>query len=147
MLFRSSGGSGTGAVTFSATGVCSLSGTTVTMTSGTGTCSVTATKAADSTYQSATSGASTVSAAQAEQATLTLTEVQQDKGHKESIFVETETAEPMEDRVKVELIVADRQAQRAIEIIRRYAQVATNGAAGHVSLLAVNEALQIVPRL
>jgi nitrogen regulatory protein PII len=81
------------------------------------------------------------------QATLTLTKVQQDNGHKGSIFVETGTAEPMEDRVKVELIVADRQAQRAIEIIRRYAQVATHAAAGHVSLLPVNEALQIVPRL
>lgn len=81
------------------------------------------------------------------QATLTLTKVQQDNGRKGSIFVETETAEPMEDRVKVELVVADRQAQRAIEIIRRYAQGANNGTAGQVSLLAVNEALRIVPRL
>jgi nitrogen regulatory protein PII len=81
------------------------------------------------------------------QATLTLTEVRQDNGHRGLILVETGTAEPMEDRVKVELIVADRQAQRAIEIIMQYAQVATKGAAGHVSLLGVNEALQIVPRL
>ena len=53
----SSGGSGTGALTFIGTGACSAAGTTVTMTSGTGTCSVTATKAADTDYSSATSAA------------------------------------------------------------------------------------------
>src|SRR5207248_3002136 len=41
-----SGGDGTGAVSFSVTGdACTLSGTTLTITSGTGTCTVTATKA------------------------------------------------------------------------------------------------------
>ena len=64
----SSGGSGTGAVTFSATGACSNIGTTVTMSSGTGTCSVTATKAADTSYNSQTSSASTVSATTASSA-------------------------------------------------------------------------------
>jgi hypothetical protein len=63
----SSGGSGTGAVTFSASGACSNTGTTVTMTSGSGTCSVMATKAADSNYSSATSAAATVSATPATQ--------------------------------------------------------------------------------
>jgi hypothetical protein len=53
----SSGGSGTGAVTFAATGSCSVTGTTVTITSGTGTCSVIATKAADANYINATSAA------------------------------------------------------------------------------------------
>jgi nitrogen regulatory protein PII len=81
------------------------------------------------------------------QATLTLTEVRQANGRKALMFAETGTAGPMEDRVKVELIVADRQAQRAMEIIMQCAQMATNGAAGHISLLGVNEALQIVPRL
>jgi hypothetical protein len=51
----SSGGSGTGAVTFSAQGACSVAGAMVTITSGTGTCSVTATKAADDDYGTATS--------------------------------------------------------------------------------------------
>src|SRR5262249_19842574 len=56
-LASSSGGSGTGAVTYAASGVCSnLNGDAhVTMTSGTGTCSVTVTKAADIKYNSATS--------------------------------------------------------------------------------------------
>jgi hypothetical protein len=71
----SSGGSGTGAVTFNTTGSCSVSGTTVTMTSGSGTCSVTATKATDGNYASATSAAVTVGAALAAQATLTVTGV------------------------------------------------------------------------
>jgi hypothetical protein len=68
----SSGGSGTGAVTFIGGGACSASGTTVTMTSGTGTCSVTATKATDGNYSATTSAAATVSAAKANQ-TITVT--------------------------------------------------------------------------
>ncbi len=53
----SSGGSGTGTVTYSvgsSTG-CTLSGNVVTVTDASGTCNVTATKAADTNYQAATS--------------------------------------------------------------------------------------------
>ena len=72
-VVSSSGGSGTGNVTFAVSGgVCSRSVATVTMTSGTGTCSVTATKAADPNYFSATSAAVTVAAAKAPQAALTV---------------------------------------------------------------------------
>lgn len=71
----SSGGSGSGAVTFTATGSCTVSGTTVTVTSGSGTCSVNAAKAADSNYAAATSVAATVGATTATQATLTITGV------------------------------------------------------------------------
>ena len=71
----SSGGSGSGAVTFAGSGACSASGTTVTMTSGTGTCSVTATKATDGNYASATSAPSTVNASLATQSTLAVTGV------------------------------------------------------------------------
>ena len=69
----SSGGSGTGAVTFAATGACSVDAASgvVTMTSGTGICSVTATKAADANYNSITSAPATVSAEPAA-ATVTL---------------------------------------------------------------------------
>ncbi len=51
------GGSGTGAVTFStgASTACSVSGSTLTITAGSGTCQVTATKAADADYAEATS--------------------------------------------------------------------------------------------
>ncbi len=51
------GGSGTGAVTFSATGGCSNAGPLVTMTSGLTNCSITATQAADSNYAGQTSAA------------------------------------------------------------------------------------------
>ena len=63
-----SGGSGTGAVTFSAgasTACAVTDGGLLTMTSGTGTCSVTATKASDSNYQSVTSAPISVSSAKA----------------------------------------------------------------------------------
>jgi len=80
-------------------------------------------------------------------ATFTLTEVQQADGHKASGSAEIEAAGTMEDRVKVELIVGDRQAQRAVEIIRQYAKTTTNGATGYIALIGVNEALQMVPRL
>ena len=65
-----SGGSGTGAVTYSvgASTACSVSGATLSITSGTGTCSVTATKAADTNYNSATSAAARVTVQPAGQA-------------------------------------------------------------------------------
>jgi len=57
----SSGGSGTGAVTYAvASGSCTISSTTLTAPATAGTCTVTATKAADSTYASATSAAVTI---------------------------------------------------------------------------------------
>jgi hypothetical protein len=65
------GGSGTGAVTYSTTSGCSVSGATLTATSGTGSCTVTATKAADGNYNSATATA-TVTLNMANQATLTV---------------------------------------------------------------------------
>jgi hypothetical protein len=66
------GGSGTGAVTYSvgSSTACSVSGATLTITAGTGTCAVTATKAADSDYSVETSAAATVTV---QQATLTVT--------------------------------------------------------------------------
>ena len=68
-----SGGSGTGALTYSvATGGanCSISGTTLTVTA-VGNCTVVASKAADSNYYAATSSARTVYVTKATQATLT----------------------------------------------------------------------------
>jgi hypothetical protein len=64
------GGSGSGVVSYSlVSGPCTLSGATLTGT-GAGSCSVTATKAADSTYDSATSSQDTVVVSLATQATL-----------------------------------------------------------------------------
>jgi nitrogen regulatory protein PII len=72
------------------------------------------------------------------QATLTLTDVQQAEEQKASILPDAETLRPLTDRLKVELIVGDRQAQKAVEVLTQYGQVA---------LLRVNETLQLVPPL
>jgi hypothetical protein len=65
-LLNTTGGSGTGAVTYSATNgsanSCSVSGSTLTANKG-GTCIVTATKAADSNYSATSSVATTVTLA------------------------------------------------------------------------------------
>ena len=69
------GGSGTGALSFSAgasTG-CAVTGTTVSVTNASGTCSLTAMQAADDDYNSATSAAFTVTLVKANQATLAVT--------------------------------------------------------------------------
>ena len=72
----STGGSGTGAVTYAATGggggSCTVSGTTLTANSGTGYCDVTATKAADTNYNATTSAAVRVYLSTINQATLTV---------------------------------------------------------------------------
>ena len=68
----STGGSGTGAVTYALTaGPCSVSGSTVTGM-GAGVCLVTATKAADSTFSSATSAPAEVTVSLAPQTSCTL---------------------------------------------------------------------------
>jgi len=66
------GGSGSGVVTFSAgssTG-CTVSGSTLNVTNASGTCSLTATKAADANYNAATSAAQSVTLQKANQAAL-----------------------------------------------------------------------------
>jgi hypothetical protein len=74
-----SGGSGTGAVTFAATGACSVGATgadgsaLVTINASTGTCSITATKAASTGFNSATSAPATVGVTTATQSALTVT--------------------------------------------------------------------------
>ena len=71
------GGSGTGAVTYAVTGSgtasgCSISGSTLTVTS-TGTCKVTATKAADDVYSSRSSAEATITISRGTQSSLSLT--------------------------------------------------------------------------
>lgn len=70
----SSGGSGTGAVTYAvASGGCTVSGTTLTAPSNTGTCTVTATKAADSSYAAVTSAPITITVSAVPAPTVTAT--------------------------------------------------------------------------
>jgi nitrogen regulatory protein PII len=71
-------------------------------------------------------------------ATLTLTDVLQAEEQKASIAPEAETPRALADRLKVELIVGDRQAHKAVDVLTQYGQVA---------LLRVYENLQIIPPL
>ncbi|MBI5934720.1 MAG: hypothetical protein HY867_13525, partial [Chloroflexi bacterium] len=70
-----SGGSGTGAVTFDAgaSTACSIVAGNLHVLSGTGTCDITATKAADNDYNSTTSASFAVTISKANQAALTIT--------------------------------------------------------------------------
>jgi hypothetical protein len=76
LLLSTSGGSGTGSVTYVATtgtaSSCTVSGTSLTAGSA-GTCLVTATKDSDTNYLSVSSSQTTVTFAKAEQSTLTVT--------------------------------------------------------------------------
>lgn len=68
-----SGGSGSGAVTYTAAGSgCSVSGSTLSVTNASGTCSVSATKAADASYNAISSTQVVVSLLKANQATLSV---------------------------------------------------------------------------
>ena len=78
---------------------------------------------------------------------LTLTEVQHADARKISLLLEQEKGESLEDRLKVELIVGDRQAQRAMDVMIECAKGPAEGSGGQVALLKVSEALQILPAL
>ena len=72
LTVASAGGSGTGAVSYSATGTCQLFGTTLVPGDAGSSCVVTATKAGDSNYESITSVAMTITINKIAQATLQL---------------------------------------------------------------------------
>ena len=80
-------------------------------------------------------------------AALTVTEVQQPGGERLSVSGGEETIGALETRVKVELIVGDRLAQKVIYIISQYAPVDAKKTAVHVALLRVTKALHIVSPL
>ena len=74
LSLASSGGSGTGAVTYAVTsGTCSVTGSTLTPGDAGSLCTVTATKAADDNYTAVSSAATTVTVNRTAQATLTVT--------------------------------------------------------------------------
>jgi trimeric autotransporter adhesin len=73
LLLATSGGSGTGAVTYSvASGSCTVSGAVLTLGDAGSSCSVTATKAADDNYTQVSSAATSISTAKAAQSVLTI---------------------------------------------------------------------------
>ncbi|MBV8813868.1 MAG: P-II family nitrogen regulator [Verrucomicrobia bacterium] len=81
---------------------------------------------------------------------LTLTDVQQGETHKSSIGTENGSADSLHSRIKIELIVADPQVDKAINVILRHAvsDPSESGAdehGGQVTLLHIDEILQIAP--
>jgi nitrogen regulatory protein PII len=74
---------------------------------------------------------------------LTLTEVQHGEIHKLSIAAANGSNGQLKERVKLELIIADRQADKALSIILRYALTDPQDPDGYVTLLDVSEVLQI----
>ena len=74
---------------------------------------------------------------------LTLTEVQQGDTHKPSITVTNGSDAQLKERVKLELIIGDRQADKAVAVILRHALSESHEPHGHVTLLDVSEVLQI----
>ncbi len=73
---------------------------------------------------------------------LTLTEVQQGDTNPTSIPNEGESAGLFQHRIKVELLVSDRQADKIINVILRHAPTDSSEDHGHVTLLDVCQVLQ-----
>ena len=73
----------------------------------------------------------------------TLTEVRHGETQRPSIPTEPDQNESLKPKVKVELIVSDRQAEKAINIILRHATADSDAHEGHVTLVNVDEVLQI----
>jgi len=80
-------------------------------------------------------------------ADLTLTEVRRGDASNNDVSTENSTDGSLRPLVKLELIVGDRQAQRAVNLILRRSQTGSNEEGGHIAVLDVSEALQIVAPL
>jgi nitrogen regulatory protein PII len=75
---------------------------------------------------------------------LTLTEVQHGDTHKHPTAPPNGSANGLRERVKLELILADRQADKAVSVILRHALADSQGPEGNVTLLDISEVLRIV---
>ena len=71
---------------------------------------------------------------------LTVTEVRHGETHGP---VTDNSHESLQDKIKIELIVSDRQIDKAVNVILRHAMNESSDRHGHVTLLHVDEILQI----
>lgn len=81
---------------------------------------------------------------------LTLTDVLQGQISRSSIRNENRTAASLDSRIKIELVVADHQVDKAVHVILRHAvgDPSATGADedhGHLVLLHIDKILQIAP--
>ncbi|MBV8102926.1 MAG: P-II family nitrogen regulator [Verrucomicrobia bacterium] len=74
---------------------------------------------------------------------LTVMEVRHGDTHGPSHSTGTNSDEPLKEKIKVELIVPDRQVDKAVNVILRHAMTDAPDRDGHVTLLNVDELLQI----
>lgn len=74
---------------------------------------------------------------------LTVTEVRHGETHGPSNRTADNSDEALEEKIKVELIVSDRQIDKAVNVILRHATAESSDRYGHVTLLNVDEMLQI----
>ena len=74
---------------------------------------------------------------------LTVTEVRHGETHGPSNRTAETSNESLEEKIKVELIVSDRQIDKAVNVILRHAISESSDRYGHVTLLNVDEMLQI----
>jgi nitrogen regulatory protein PII len=73
----------------------------------------------------------------------TLTKVQHGDTHNHPTTLRNGSAGGLKKRIKLELIVGDRQADQAVSVILRHALTDSSETDGHLTLLDVNEVLQI----
>jgi nitrogen regulatory protein PII len=71
---------------------------------------------------------------------LTVTEVRHGETHGP---VSGNSGESLKDKIKVELIIPDRQIDKAVNVILRHAMTESSDRHGHVTLLNIDEILQI----
>lgn len=71
---------------------------------------------------------------------LTVTEVRHGETHGP---FDGNTDESLKDKIKVELIIPDRQIDKAVNVILRHAMTESSDRLGHVTILNVDEILQI----
>jgi nitrogen regulatory protein PII len=74
---------------------------------------------------------------------LTVTEVRHGETHGPPNHTAVNSDESLKEKIKVELIVPDRQIDKAVNVILRYAITEPTDRDGHVTLLNVDEILQI----
>ena len=80
-------------------------------------------------------------------ADFTLTAVRQGEASNNDNLFEKNADGPLRQLVKLELVVGDRQAQRAVNVILKRSQTGSNEEGGQIAVLDVSEALQIVAPL
>ena len=74
---------------------------------------------------------------------LTVTEVRHGETHGPANRTAENSGESLKEKIKIELIIPDRQIDKAVNVILRHAMTESTERDGHVTLLNVDEILQI----